>query len=578
MNVAPIVITEGTLEREATELTGYEAIVWADDPSVVAGRDPVIIAPAKPGLDPWTNRVAKALNGADIRVIDLGYWVSLLDPDNGQRLALIEGALPYADWARKMASGERAGTGPSTTVEAPAKPALADEPDILSAAVTEVARLGVHGEERVVRLIYLTATSRLLDRPANVVIKGPSSGGKSYITERALSLFPREATVLLSSMSEKALVYDVQDSLAHRMVVMYEAAGMASDMASYFIRSLISEGCIDYKTVVKVNGKMQTVTIHRDGPTGFITTTTAVHLHPENETRMVSVLVSDDAGQTKAVMRRMARGLKDPTPGTDFIELQQWLAWQAMKHRDERLEVPLVRVPFAVGLADLIPPVAVRLRRDFRTLLTLIEAHALLHRATREVSPEGSVVATVEEDYAAVEAFFSDLVADGVERAVPLTVRETVEAVRRLTSTGTPTTVTSVAEHLKVDKSSASRRLSAASDAGYIENDETRPGRAAKWRLGDVPMPADLRVLPTPEELLQCCSGAGGDEEADLDHEVAPPPPALKKPRAIGYSQVGNGGEASIPPVNTATVQHPERSTVESIAARLDAKMGEPDG
>jgi hypothetical protein len=39
-----------------------------------------------------------------------------------------------------------------------------------------------------------------------------------------------------------------------------------------------------------------------------------------------------------------------------------------------------VVIPFAKRLADLVPPVAIRLRRDFKTVLMLIRAHALLHQ------------------------------------------------------------------------------------------------------------------------------------------------------------------------------------------------------
>lgn len=40
-----------------------------------------------------------------------------------------------------------------------------------------------------------------------------------------------------------------------------------------------------------------------------------------------------------------------------------------------------VTIPYAADLADRIPPVAVRLRRDFRTLLTLIRSHAITRQA-----------------------------------------------------------------------------------------------------------------------------------------------------------------------------------------------------
>jgi hypothetical protein len=42
-------------------------------------------------------------------------------------------------------------------------------------------------------------------------------------------------------MSDRALAYS-SEALRHRHLVIYEAAGMASDFATYLIRSLPSEG------------------------------------------------------------------------------------------------------------------------------------------------------------------------------------------------------------------------------------------------------------------------------------------------------------------------------------------------
>jgi hypothetical protein len=41
--------------------------------------------------------------------------------------------------------------------------------------------------------------------------------------------------------------------------------------------------------------------------------------------------------------------------------------------------------------------VAVRQRRDFGQLLTLVRVHALLHRSSRECDAEGRIVATLED-------------------------------------------------------------------------------------------------------------------------------------------------------------------------------------
>jgi hypothetical protein len=44
--------------------------------------------------------------------------------------------------------------------------------------------------------------------------------------------------------------------------------------------------------------------------------------------------------------------------------------------------------------AELVSGSALRIQRDFIQIITLVQAHALLHRASRERDPEGRIVAT----------------------------------------------------------------------------------------------------------------------------------------------------------------------------------------
>ena len=76
-----------------------------------------------------------------------------------------------------------------------------------------------------------------------------------------------------------------------------------------------------------------------------------------------------------------------------------------------------VRDSARVAGAQTQPPVAVRLRRDFDPVLGLIEAHARLHRATREQDSEGRIVATFD-DYAVVRALVIDLLSEGLQVSV----------------------------------------------------------------------------------------------------------------------------------------------------------------
>jgi hypothetical protein len=70
--------------------------------------------------------------------------------------------------------------------------------------------IGLVGERRAAKLICLALTSRLADRLVAVVVKGPSSGGKSFVVESTLKFFPPPAFYSLTAMSDRALAYSCE--------------------------------------------------------------------------------------------------------------------------------------------------------------------------------------------------------------------------------------------------------------------------------------------------------------------------------------------------------------------------------
>jgi hypothetical protein len=386
---------------------------------------------------------------------------------------------------------------------------LARVPDILSLFVEAIEKRGVAGETRAAKLLYLALTSRVLDRPVSVVTTGPSAGGKSFLTESTLKFFPSSAFYDLTAMSEKALAYSTEP-IRHRFLVLYEGAALNSDLLNYIIRSLLSEGRIKYEYVEKTPEGLQSRLIEREGPTGLIMTTTAVSLHPENDTRHISIPVSDSRNQTKRVFLALAKSTNEDgdqaEPSTEldpWHALQEWVSFA--NHR--------VVIPYATALAELVPPVACRLRRDFKAILNLIKSHAILHQKTRDKDKKGRIIAEFV-DYRRVRRLINGLVSEGVERTVSQTVRETVKAVRRICRDNAQNedqvmgekddfnaaTVRQVASALQLDRSSASRRVKQALVRGHLKNLETKRGQLQRLVIADA-LPAEERLLPTAEEL-----------------------------------------------------------------------------
>jgi len=183
--------------------------------------------------------------------------LNLADPDMfRERFAVaLERAKPWVELEREQAE--------ATSHEAWEQcKELAKASNILERFAAELAKSGVAGESRIAKLLYLAVTSRLLEKPVSIALKGPSSGGKSHVVERVLSFVPESAYYALTAMSERTLAYS-EEPIKHRFLVIYEAAGMSGEFATYLIRSLLSEGRVRYETVEKTSEGMKPRLIER---------------------------------------------------------------------------------------------------------------------------------------------------------------------------------------------------------------------------------------------------------------------------------------------------------------------------
>ena len=130
---------------------------------------------------------------------------------------------------------------------------LAQAPDLMDRVVQQVQFMGVVNERELIVLVYIAATSRVLDHPLNVLAKGASSSGKSFTTTNTLELIGPDFVNHLTSSSALSLVYDDRP-LAHTILFINEANQLQSDENSTFamlVRSLISEGRIVHQTTVE---------------------------------------------------------------------------------------------------------------------------------------------------------------------------------------------------------------------------------------------------------------------------------------------------------------------------------------
>jgi len=436
-------------------------------------------------------------------------------------------------------------------------------PTLLYDILQMAKKLGVVGEEKNVLLHYVVVTSRKLDRPLSVTVKGDSAAGKSFTLTIVLKLFPESAYIDLTEATPQSFFYTPEDHFKHRVIVIFEKHG--SERADYAIRTLQSEGKLKIQVTVKnpVTGAFEAQTIEREGPTGFITTTTASVIHNENDTRNISMFPDQSQAQTERVYEAIEgryTGVKKP--GDD--ELKPWRDAQTL------LKPLKVRIPFVEGFRKHFPRNIIRTRRDYGHFLAIIETSALLHQMQRqkiEIDGETYILATLADAHIAmviVEESLSKSIYELPEKSI-----EVIKGARELSTelsddpeaTDPPTfNITALAKKLGWDRDTVSKWTKPATKKGYLTIvTESKGSKGAEYKLEEKELPTDA-FLPSiavlladyPNESIEGIydplTGCLGFPQESTDAPTQADPTPKTTPRGEGNGSVGgvNGVGASV--------------------------------
>jgi len=405
--------------------------------------------------------------------------------------------------------------------------ALLAAPGIEERFVSDLAQAGVVREELNVVLLLLTLVSRLLEKPISLAFKGASSVGKSFLVECALKTLPPTEYIVLTAASPKALYYRVE-SLSHKVFVFMERPGAES--SDYQIRVLQSEGKLRYSVAQKDPETGQIVCEDREikGPVAYIETTTEPTLHDENETRVFSASVDESEAGTGGILQEQARQATGVVPDSEPT-LRVWRAAHTL------LQHVRVVIPFAPRIVEHFPKAQVRARRDFPRFLALIQASALLYQHQRERTPDGAVIATLD-DYELARRTAGPL----LEAAVAGVTKKTLVLIEAATKfadaqpggrDGDRITATGLGKHLPRSgwsKPTIRRHLRAADRAGYLDLVESGRGKEMVYRLCTakrtvVGLPSGELLLddPEPDQPDQGESNADDSVKSNGDSDFA---------------------------------------------------------
>jgi len=251
--------------------------------------------------------------------------------------------------------------------------------DILYKVIDTTNRLGVMGEEIMRLMVYLCFTSRIIDNPLSITVKGESSSGKSFSCQNVQKLIPEEGYHFITRATQNAFFHLAEDGMQHRIIYINEIQG--SEDSDYSIRTAQSEGDLILMMPIKdpATGNMETITKKVKGPVGFLVTTTKANMFDENETRNFSVFSDDSPQLTKKIGNITIRRAKGEDFKVDEKELNLWKNIQRLLNPDLK-----VIIPYAEEVFSSFPDKPVRIRRDRERFRVLIEIITILHQHQRK--------------------------------------------------------------------------------------------------------------------------------------------------------------------------------------------------
>jgi hypothetical protein len=390
----------------------------------------------------------------------------------------------------------------------PAVSTLAKNPNLLKALYDRVAESGLLGERENAEILLLAAVALTCGKPISAIIKGTSAVGKSEIIKAVTRALPPEMVVERQSMSSQSLVYMGENGqLKNKVLVVYELGGFGAEGSEGLeqAKQLLSEGRISRQTVDRDESNRNTGrAIVTEGPTAMWTTTTKVKTDYELSTRVFELTPDDGQEQTGRINEKAFD--YEEAEEVDFSDTHGIFTW--LLGQDNR-----VYFPYGKALGKMIPKSAVKMRRESPRFRVLLDAHAVLHQASRKRDERGRIVAT-PEDYEAVKRLMDPFVGTASEQGVKEQVRVTVEAAAEIVadSEGKSFTVKKLQAALKKDNGSTNRRIRAAHPY-IVELDEKR-GRSKLYGLGDE-LPLKVDALPSRDELCKSATessprGEGG--------------------------------------------------------------------
>lgn len=378
-------------------------------------------------------------------------------------------------------------TVPVAAAERAEAETLLRTPDLLERIAADLAALGWQGEDANRRLLYLTATSRLLPTPVWSVYRATAGAAPWRSLGIIAALMPPEACIVFHRLTESVLRRSDRTALMHKLLLIDRAETLRPEGA-IALRCLREWGGVGWQQVAQAEGATSVGMIGDvRGPVAVLAAA-AGDLDRRCRDGFLTVTVDDSPEQTVRLLADQR--LRHRQGEASAAEIQAIIR---RHHAMQRLLRPgRVVIPFSDRIA--FPMTSVRHRDEHAVFLDLIAASALLHQYQRERDASGAFVA-VEADFhhaVGVAGHLLGVSPDGLSAAGR-------QLLQRLFATGTPSFVLADLGGLIADWTAYTYRAAAEElvAMGYCTAQGGGQGRARRYtRIAQGSATPGIALLP----------------------------------------------------------------------------------
>lgn len=251
-------------------------------------------------------------------------------------------------------------------------------PDMFDQIITDMETMGYVGEDNNKQLLYIAASSRIMDDPISVLVVSQSASGKSLMADTVRKLMPPNDVIAVTSLSDQALNYI--DNLQHKFMILGEA--VHSEVVEHQVREMLSnKELIRLVTVKEEGNKIVSRPVKTKTIVSVVMTSANYRINAENASRYFIINADESQEQT----RRVHSAQREKYSLKRHVERQADIPKIIKKHHAaQRLLKKYVIVnPYAKSLR--FPDSLMRTRRDNERFLDLIASVCSLRQYQKAI-------------------------------------------------------------------------------------------------------------------------------------------------------------------------------------------------